>query len=285
VYRSRTGPAARLADPSDTDLAYVGPPGRSHAAGQATLELVKASPEAQLRLLELADLDAELGRIDHRRRGLPEVAEVDRIDARDRELREAIVGAETSEKDLGREQAKAEGDVDQVRTRSARDRDRLDAGQVSSPRDLELLQSEIASLLRRQSELEDVVLGVMERREAAQNSRDSLTAERAELAARRETAAARRDEALGELGEQSEKAADRRAGVVAQVPDDLLALYERMRAQHGVGAAALRGGRCEGCHLTLNTVDLNRIRAAAQDEVLRCEECRRILVRTPDSGL
>jgi predicted nucleic acid-binding Zn-ribbon protein len=277
--------AARLADPPDTDLAMSGRPCPRHRPGQATLELVKASPETQLRLLELADLDAELARIDHRRRGLPEVAEVDRIDARDAELRGAIVAADTSEKDLAREQAKAEADVDQVRTRSVRDRERLDAGQVSSPRDLEALQSEIASLLRRQSELEDVVIDVMERREAAQTSRESLSTERAELAARRQTAAARRDEALGELGEQLDKAADRRASVAAQVPEDLLALYERMRAQHGVGAAALRGGRCEGCHLTLNTVDLNRIRAADDDEVLRCEECRRILVRTPDSGL
>jgi uncharacterized protein len=285
VYRSHGTPAAWLADPPDTDLAMSGRPCRRHRPGQATLELVKASPETQLRLLELADLDAELGRIDHRQRSLPEVAEVDRIDARDAELRDAIIAAETSEKDLGREQAKAEADVDQVRTRSVRDRERLDAGQVSSPRELEVLQSEIASLLRRQSELEDVVLDVMERREAAQSSRESLSAERADLAARRQTAAARRDEVLGELGEQSEKAADRRAGVAAQVPADLLDLYERMRAQHGVGAAALRGGRCEGCHLTLNTVDLNRIRAADDDEVLRCEECRRILVRTPDSGL
>jgi predicted nucleic acid-binding Zn-ribbon protein len=249
------------------------------------LEPVKASPETQLRLLELADLDAELSRLDHRRRGLPEAAEVNEIDARDAELRDALVAAQTAEKDLAREQAKAEADVDQVRTRTARDQERLDAGQVSSPRELEILQSEIASLARRQSELEDIALDVMERREAAQNTADALTAERAALAERRQAAAARRDEALGELDEQAAKAADRRAAVVAQVPDDLLGLYERMRAQHGVGAAALRRGRCEGCHLTLNTVDLNRIRAAAEDEVLRCEECRRILVRTPESGL
>jgi predicted nucleic acid-binding Zn-ribbon protein len=249
------------------------------------LEPVKASPETQLRLLELADLDAELSRLDHRRQSLPETAEVNEIDARDAELRDALVAAQTAEKDLGREQAKAEADVDQVRTRTARDRERLDAGQVSSPRDLEILQSEIASLGRRQSELEDIALDVMERREAAQTRYDALTAERAALAERRQVAAARRDEALGELDEQAGKAADRRAAVITQVPDDLLSLYERMRAQHGVGAAALRRGRCEGCHLALNTVDLNRIRAAAEDEVLRCEECRRILVRTPESGL
>jgi uncharacterized protein len=246
---------------------------------------VKASPQIQLRLLDLASLDAELGRLDHRRRGLPEVAEVETIDARDAELRDAIVAAQTSEKDLAREQAKAEADVDQVRNRTVRDRDRLDAGQVSSPRELESLQSEIASLLRRQAELEDVALEIMERREAAQKTGEALSAERAELAARRETVAARRDQLLAEIAEQAEKAGGERAVIAAEIPADLMALYERMRAQHGVGAAALRGGRCEGCHLTLNTVDLNRIRAAPEDEVLRCEECRRILVRTPESGL
>lgn len=245
---------------------------------------MKASPEAQLRLLELADLDSELSRLAARRRSLPEVAEVERIDARDAELRDAIISAETAEKDLARAQAKAEADVDQVRTRAARDRERLDAGQVSSPRELESLQSEIASLRHRQGELEEVALDVMERREAAQHSRDTLTAERAGLAASREQAVARRDEGLGELDEQSGKAADRRAALAAQVPNDLLALYERLRGQHGVGAAALRRGRCEGCHLELGTVDMGRIRAAADDEVLRCEECRRILVRTPESG-
>jgi uncharacterized protein len=246
---------------------------------------VKASPETQLRLLELADLDAELGRLEHRRRTLPETAEVARIEARDAELADAIVAAQTSERDLAREQAKAEADVEQVRTRAARDRERMEAGQVSSPRELESLQSEIASLVRRQAELEDVELEVMERREAAQKSAETLAAERAELAATLEKVTARRDELLTEITGQSGQAAGQRAAVAADVPADLLELYERMRAQHGVGAAALRGGRCEGCHLTLNTVDLNRIRAAAPDEVLRCEECRRILVRTPESGL
>jgi uncharacterized protein len=246
---------------------------------------VKAPPETQLRLLELADLDAELNRIEHRRRGLPEVAEVEKIEARDTELRDAIAAAQASERDLAREQSKAEGDVDQVRTRAARDRQRLEAGQVSSPRELESLQSEIASLARRQSELEEVALEVMERREVAQATYDALVEERDQLGARRETATAKRDEVLAELAEQSGKASDQRATVATDIPGDLLTLYDKLRAQHGVGAAALRRGRCEGCHLSLNTVDVNRIRAAAQDEVLRCEECRRILVRTPESGL
>jgi uncharacterized protein len=247
---------------------------------------VKASPEAQLRLLELADLDAELGRLEHRRQGLPEHAELDRLEQRDAQLRTTAASLEAEQGDLRRAQAKAEADVDQVRMRIDRDRKRLDAGQVSSPRDLENLQSEIVSLERRQSDLEEIVLDVMERQELGQASREAAAAERAQIESARDVVAARRDAAVAEITEQAGKAADRRASLATQEPPELLALYERMRELHGgVGAAALRRGRCEGCHLSLNTVDLNTVRAADPDEVLRCEECRRILVRTPESGL
>jgi uncharacterized protein len=246
---------------------------------------VKASPQAQLKLLELADLDAELSRLDHRRRVLPESVEYERAQARDSELRDELAALEAQESDLHREQLKAERDVDQVRTRIERDRTRLDAGQVSSPRELEILQSEIVSLVRRQGALEEIVLDVMERAEAVTNRQRSLTAERNELTGQLQETGARRDAALGEINEQAAKARDRRAGVAGEIPAELVALYDKLRAQHTVGAAALKRGRCEGCHLSLNTVDLGRIRAAAADEVLRCEECRRILVRTPESGL
>jgi predicted nucleic acid-binding Zn-ribbon protein len=247
---------------------------------------VKASPEAQRRLLELAEVDAELTRLEHRRRSLPEHEQISTLEQRDRELRDQLAVLEARTGDLKREQAKAEADVEQVRARIDRDRVRLDAGQVSSPRELENLQSEVESLHRRQSDLEEIVLDVMERQETAQAQQQAAVAERASIGTDLATVTARRDAALAEIGEQAGKAADRRTAVVADEPADLIDLYERLRASHGgVGAAALRRGRCEGCHLSLNTVDLNAIRAAAPDEVLRCEECRRILVRTDESGL
>lgn len=247
---------------------------------------VKASPEAQLRLLQLADLDAELGRLEHRRKNLPEHAEVSRLAERDRALRDEITALEAREGDLKREQAKADADVDQVRSRIGRDRARLDAGQVSSPRELENLQSEIESLLRRQSDLEDVELDVMERLDAAQARLKEAGAERVAVAADMEAVTSRRDAAVAELDGLAAQALERRSAVAAQEPADLLDLYERLRAQHGgVGAAALRRGQCQGCHLTLNAGDLSVIRAAAPDDVVRCEECRRILVRTDESGL
>ncbi len=247
---------------------------------------MKASPEAQLRLLELADIDAELTRIEHRRRGLPEHAELARLEAKDDELRDSIAALTAQNSDLRREQAKAEADVEQVRARIDRDRQRLDTGIVNSPRELENLQSEVQSLNRRQSDLEEVVLDVMERLETAQSALTSATSDRDQLATELLSVTAARDTALAELGEQSVKAADSRVEVAASIAADLLDLYDKLRVQHGgVGATALRLRRCQGCNLTMNTVDLNAIRAAPADEVLRCEDCRRILVRTADSGL
>src|SRR4051812_13561609 len=248
--------------------------------------LVKAAPESQLRLLDLQELDTALDRLTRRRRTLPELADIERIEGRLRELRDAIVAAETEISDLDREQKKAEQDVDQVRARADRDQKRLDSGQVSSARDLENLQSEIASLQRRQSDLEEIVLEVMERREETEARQRAVEAEKEAAEKKLAELTERRDAAYREIDGEAELNRTARAGVATDIPDELLKLYEKLREQHrGVGAAALLRGQCQGCHLQLNTVELNAIRAAAKDDVVRCEECRRILVRTPESGL
>ncbi|GAA3440788.1 zinc ribbon domain-containing protein [Planomonospora venezuelensis] len=246
---------------------------------------MKAAPAAQKRLLDLAELDSVIDRLAHRRRTLPELAEIDELAARVARLATQVIAAETEAGDLAREQAKAESDVDSVRIRAERDQKRLDSGQVSSPKDLASLQSEIVSLARRQGDLEEVVLEIMERRESADAQVAKLAAERDELAAARGAAEDRRDAAFAEIDKESAEVKGGRAAVVADIPADLLALYEKLREQSGVGAAMLQGGRCLGCRTSLSIADINRIKAAAHDEVVRCEECRRILVRTPESGL
>jgi uncharacterized protein len=246
---------------------------------------VKASPEAQLQLLELADLDTELARLDHRRRSLPENATLEQLAERGAKVRDAITIADTNLADLDRDLARAEKDVDQVRTRIDRDTQRLDAGQVSNARELESLQSEVVSLRKRQADLEEVVLELMERREAAQALHDAADSEAQAAAGETDTVTARRDAALAEIGDQAAKAADSRAAVLAEIPAALLTLYDKIRASSGRGAALLRRGQCDGCRETLSTAELNEVRSAAADEVVRHEECGRILIRTADSGL
>ena len=247
---------------------------------------MKAAPDDQLRLLDLQALDSALDRLAHRRRTLPELAAVDELQTRVDRLADDVVLLQTEDADLGREQSKIDADVDVVRLRMAKDQQRLDTGQVSSPRELENLQSEIESLHRRQGDLEDAELEIMEKREVVQQRLAEVVAERERVALELAETEQRRDATFAEIDAESEKATQQRAELAASIDAELLALYEKVRASSsGVGAAALHRGRCEGCHLQLNTTDLNRLRDAPADEVVRCEECRRILVRTAESGL
>lgn len=173
-----------------------------------------------------------------------------------------------------------------MRQRAVRDQQRLDSGAVSSSKDLESLQREIASLAKRQGDLEDVVLEIMERREAAQERVTELTGRVAAVQAKLDDATGRRDAALKEFDAQTETIGKDREVVAEVIPADLLKLYDKLRTQQGgVGAARLYQRRCEGCRLELNITEVNDVKAASPDTVLRCENCHRILVRTSDSGL
>ncbi|MFC5915678.1 zinc ribbon domain-containing protein [Streptomyces pulveraceus] len=247
---------------------------------------MNAAPADQIRLLDVQALDVRLSQLAHRRKSLPEHAEIESLTSDLAQLRDLLVASQTEESDTAREQTKAEQDVDQVRQRAARDQQRLDSGAVTSPKDLESLQREITSLAKRQGDLEDVVLEVMERRESAQERVTELSDRVAAVQAKADDATARRDAATKDLDEQAATVTKEREVVAGSVPADLLKLYDKLRVQQGgVGAARLYQRRCEGCRLELNITEVNDVKAASPDTVLRCENCRRILVRTAESGL
>ena len=245
---------------------------------------MKAEPAVQRRLLDLADADAELGRIDHRRRTLPELAIIETAEGELRVRRDAVVAAKTAHKDLSREITKQEDEIEAVRAREDRDRKLLNDGNVGS-RQITDLEHELETLGRRQSALEDDLLELMERREAVEL--DIKHAEM-ELGRAEETlsdAQQRRDLALADLDTAQARRAKDREGLIGTFPADLLALYDRVRAQKGIGAALLRARRCGACRIELDRHAIAGIKESAPDEVVRCEECGAILVRTPESGL
>jgi predicted nucleic acid-binding Zn-ribbon protein len=224
--------------------------------------------------------------MEHRRRTLPEIAELSELAEQQQKVRSSLVTAQTEVSDIAREQDKLEADIDQVRQRMGRDQQRLDAGSVSSAKELESLQHEIGSLSKRQRDLEDVELEVMERLEVAERQASALAAEQERLTTAVEDAERRRSEALAAIDRDVEYAQQQRATVAPHVSEELLALYDKLRAQlGGVAVVAIKQRRCDGCRLDLSATDVGRVRAAEEDELLRCEECRRIQVRTDESGL
>jgi predicted nucleic acid-binding Zn-ribbon protein len=259
-------------------------PRRGHADNWRTT--LKAAASDQQRLLDVQALDTRIDQLAHRRETLPEHAVLAELQTLVSTLRDQIVGAETEASDVSRELSKAEGDVEQVRSRAARDQQRMDAGQVSSPKELEGLQHEIDTLAKRQSDLEDIVLDVMERLESSQSLQSELTGQKAAAEARIAEQSASRAQKTAEIDNEVEALRAQRDTQAGSVDADLVTLYEKIRAQQGgVGAAELRQRRCTGCRLELNTVEINQLRNADDDEVMRCEECRRILIRTSESGL
>ncbi|MFI1287124.1 zinc ribbon domain-containing protein [Streptomyces sp. NPDC020792] len=247
---------------------------------------MNAAPADQIRLLDVQALDVRLQQLAHKRKSLPEHAEIESLNRDLTQLRDLLVAAQTEESDCAREQTKAEQDVDQVRKRAVRDQQRLDSGAITSPKDLSNLQHEIVSLAKRQGDLEDVVLEVMERRESAQERVTELTGRVASVQAKADDATARRDAAFEEIDGEVASVTKEREVIAGAVPADLLKLYDKLREQQGgIGAAKLYQRTCQGCRQELAITELSEIRAAASDTVVRCENCRRILVRTAESGL
>jgi predicted nucleic acid-binding Zn-ribbon protein len=237
-------------------------------------------------LLEVQEKDTRLSQLAHRAATLPESGELSVLRSEFSKIRDQAAAAEIIASDLRRELAKAELDVESVRERSRKDSDLMDSGSISDPKQLQNLQKEVESLARRQSDLEDVELEIMERLDGANAAVTVLADKRDALAEDESAMAARVARLMGEINAERAEVEAERAGLAAGVPADLLTLFEKVRADHnGLGAARIHRGRCEGCRLELPPTDIESIRAAAPDEVLRCEECRRILVRTPESGL
>jgi predicted nucleic acid-binding Zn-ribbon protein len=250
------------------------------------MRAIRADNGAQLRLLDLQTVDTKLAQLGHRRQTLPEHGVIAKLQTRRSALASDLIAAETTISDLELEQTKAETDLEPVRERLSRNQVRIANGTVADPKALSSMVDEVSHLKKRISDLEDAELDVMEQLEAAVTDRETLRGRMTQVDNDLVETTAERDRQLAALDGEMGGLRAERAGLAPLIPPDLLTLYDRIGASHGgVGAAELRQRRCTGCQLEINAADLRAFSAAPKDEVLRCEECGRILIRTPQSGL
>ena len=244
---------------------------------------MKASPADQELLLDLQALDTTVAQLDYKATSLPQHAALAALASEAEQSRLAEIGRSGAREDVAIELKRIEADVAVVETRIARDSERLQAS--SSVKDVQALEQELAALKKRQNDLEEIELTVMERLEevdaelaAARESTATVTARVAELEGER-------DAALSTIAGERQHAAANRATIAAKVPSDLLDLYEKQRARYGNGASLLRGGVSSASGVKLLENDLQTIREAAPDDVLLCPDSNAILIRTSESGL
>ncbi len=243
---------------------------------------MKASPENQRTLLDVADLDRRIQQAERARTQPAGGARINELAGLKQEQLRELTTLTGVLDDAKAELTRLETDVKLAEQRRDRDAERLTA--ASDAKQAQALEHEIETLGRRLSALEDTELEVMGRVEeaeaavAAQQALiDTTNAEGAQL-----TTQAKADIAAATA--EGEQLTRDRAAVAATVDAALLAEYER-RAARGVGVGLLRAGVCEGCRMMLAGTDLTAIRRAPSDEVVSCPECGAILVRTEESGL
>jgi uncharacterized protein len=241
---------------------------------------MKAAASAQLRLLDLQAEDTAIAQLNHRKTTLPEHAVIVEGKTAHAKLAASLVGIRAQLSDLKVDLDKAEADLVPVRERLARDIKRRDDGLVTDPRGFAALTDEIEHLGRRISDLEDAALEAMEQLDTATTEESRLASEITELENSLRAVLAARDEQISQADAEIAGHQRKRDAIAAEIPADLVALYDRIRVKSGgLGAAELKGRRCGGCQLEATASDLAGYTGAAADEVVRCEECERIVVR------
>lgn len=240
---------------------------------------MKASQLDQERLLALQQIDIDLLKIAHKIKNSPLNSNLESLNRSLIDTKNLLIAAETEKSDIQHELSRSEIDVEQVVSRIEKDEKRLASG-TGTPKELEQIQHELGTLAKRRSELEEVELEIMVRIDDAskrisdlQQQLTSLEAEQTKVQSELEIEIRNLD-----LAKQSSLAA--REALAPQIEKELFALYEKIRSSSdGLGAAQLVGDSCGGCHLKLNAAEMEKIKSLSDDEVVRCEECRRILIR------
>ena len=240
---------------------------------------MQASPEQQGLTLELQLLDNEIMQANTKLKSLPEIEQLLHIDKRIVTATDELATVKAESDQIALELRRSEVDVETVTDRIKKDEARLASGNAT-PKELEQLQHEVATLRKRQEALEEIELEIMVRNEAITERTKILTTDLASLETLKAEINQRLTAASNEINTLIGGKKSDREVVAVKIEKPLLDLYEKIRASSGgVAAAALVGNKCNGCNLAINAVEMERIKSLAKDELLRCEECRRILVR------
>jgi uncharacterized protein len=230
-------------------------------------------------LLELQTRDTIIDRLRHRRDTLPERAALESVRTELNTAGTQLAEVTAQREEVAREEQRYDDEARSLEDKAAEVERRMYSGEVSSPRELQALQADVEQLRRHRRGLEDRELEVMERRESFEPAVDALRARAGELESEAERLGAALAEVEAEIDEEltGERAA--RDEIAATVEAGLLDDYERCRERaRGIGAAQLNGNTCQGCHLSIPSVEAERIRKSPSGTVAHCDNCGCILV-------
>ena len=231
-------------------------------------------------LLVVQEHDTRADQLAHRIETLPARAELAKLEDAGAALDRQLTDVQRRRDELARSQQRLEDEIASLTERANQAEKQLYSGAVSNPRELQALQDDVASIRRRIGQLEDDELEIMELIEPVDAERSELAGQRDQLDADAQRLRAELAESESELAAELGEVRAERAAAAKSVPDELWTEYDELRSRlGGVAIARLAGTTCQGCHLALSAVEVDRIRKVSLDEAVHCEECGRLLVR------
>lgn len=231
-------------------------------------------------LLSVQEHDSAVDRLQAQRDKLAERQELVDRQAVVAELTARLGKLRDERDEVEREEKRYDDSVAAIEARRVEVEEAMFSGSTSNPKELQAMQAEVDQFNRQQSAIEDQEIEAMERREKLETEigdlEKRLESARTEISRLESTLA----EKEAQIDSEIDEARSAREALVPGIPDDLLELYEKIRPQNrGVGAARLVGGTCQGCHLALPAMEVDRIKKQPADALTRCEQCGCILVR------
>jgi predicted nucleic acid-binding Zn-ribbon protein len=231
-------------------------------------------------LLVVQEHDTVIDQLRHRRATLPELAELARIEEDGAALERTLTEATAARDEVARQEKRLEDEIAGLAAKIADIQSRMYSGVVTVPKELQAMQSDVDSMRRRISTLEDEELEAMTEREPLDEQVAGLEARRRQLDERGAELLGAVAEAQASIDAELALEVAARDAAAVNLPGSLTTLYEQLRTKlGGIGAARLANGRCTGCHLSLPATEVDRIRREPPDTLIRCDQCGRVLVR------
>lgn len=237
---------------------------------------MQANQKQQSDLLELGALDSEMNRTKFAIESVNKNSRADEARKRQMALASQLIDARNILDSLKLELIRAEDDLQLVEQRIAKDQVRLN--QTSSSKDAQGIQAELDSLAKRKSDLEDIEIAVLEKRDEAQTAFDNLQGAKNEVD--NGISAIDSDNLAEILKLQSglDLLKEKRKQLAGMISGELLELYQRKSAR-GVAVGRLIHRECGACRITIGATALAEIQNLGPDEIATCPECQAILIR------
>ena len=237
---------------------------------------MKASEAQQADLLSLANLDQEISRSRAAIKNLSSGAQFASLRETQRELAAKLINARNALDTVELELKRSETDLELVEQRIAKDVARLNS--TNNAKDAQGIQSELESLKKRKSDLEDIELAILEQKEESSAAFATVAADKASVDEELSAGEAKNEAEIMKLRSGLDLLTNDRAQQASRVASDLIELYDK-KAARGVPVARLSGRECGACRISLGATAFNEVESLPRDEIATCPECQAILIR------